>query len=511
MSLSPTQNTPDDDYKNAWLEINRLISQGKSWSGNEANCMFVNKGDGSFGDASAISGLNHKDDGRSAVAHDFDYDGDLDILITNRTTPRLRVMRNDLDSTNKSLKIKLHGYPNPDAIGARVEIGFAEAHANRLVQTRRAGSGYQAQSSAWMHFGMAGNTPRELVVKWANGKVNSFNLSGLDFSSNNTMRLSVSQQEQNFQISNAPQLQLPPITADSDAIEDTSKIPFARIVLPHPIPMPTLSALMPDGREVTMFGAGRTAALATPQSRATLLNLWSETCAPCISELNEIDAHQQQFVKAAVVPIALNVESNKTPPGFTAPAAQATAHTIKVLDLIQRTVMLRDIAMPTPSSFLIDARGNLVAIYLGALNIDALIEDFGLLNMSDEQRMLAAVPFAGRWFDKQPQPSLLPFEYAFTNNEMLETAREFQVGFIYIQMARAFSEGKRHQSALEYFNLAAEEGPYFFEAFSGRGFTKQVLGDYAGAIADYNSALALKPNDPAVLYNLEQAKQALKN
>ncbi len=506
MSLSPETDVDDADYKNGWQQINKLISQGKSWSGNEPNCMFVNIGGGEFADASAISGLDFKDDGRSAVPYDYDLDGDLDLVITNRTAPRVRVMQNQLNSRNNYLQLKLVGSTNLDAIGARVEVYLNDTPHTVLTQTRRAGSGYQAQASAWMHFGLGANCMSKIVVKWPDGSTQTF---GSD-------RIAVDDSRQRYVVTQGHQqlvphqvTPLPKHGAPIHAKYVPEPMPFGRIVLPHAIPMPTLSVIMAEGREVTMFGTGRFGALSTSQTKATLLNLWSETCAPCIEELAGITEHQQQFIDANVIPIALNVNSDKAPPNFTAPTAQATASCIAILDIMQRTIMRRDIALPTPSSFLIDARGNLVAIYLGAVDIEVLLGDLELLIMTDEQRMAAAVPFKGRWFNDAPKPSLVPLEFAFTKRDLRETAREFQTGYIYLQMARAFTETKRIELALQYFGLAAEAGPYFFEAFSGLGYAKQLNGDNQGAISAYETALTIRPNDQAVVTNLEKARAAL--
>ena len=76
-------------------------------------------------------------------------------------------------------------------------------------------------------------------------------------------------------------------------------------------------------------------------------------------------------------------------------------------------------------------------------------------------------------------------------------------------MARGYVTMQRLELALEYFDLAAKEGPYFFEAYSGRGYVKQLSGDISGAIADYTTALVLRPEDKAVKANLIAAKAEL--
>ncbi|MFT7517325.1 MAG: hypothetical protein ACI84O_001115 [Myxococcota bacterium] len=510
MSLSPETNSSNDEYKEGWIEINKLISQGKSWSGNEPNCMFVNLGDSTFADASAISGLDFKDDGRSAVAHDIDFDGDLDLIITNRTAPRLRIMRNKLESENGYLQLKLIGKANSDAIGARIEVHLNDSEQTILSQTRRAGSGYQSQASAWLHFGLGQNSVSKIVVKWPDGSQQDFR--GDNLNAETSRQRYVATQSQELLTVDARHSTEEVIEVASTLSTDKFDAPqqtFARIVLPYAIPMPRLTMIKSDNESVSLFGTGRTAALATPQSKAILINLWSETCAPCIGELSGIMAHQQQFIDFNVMPIALNVSSSQTPPNWTAPSAQATDACLTILDVMQRTLMRRDIAMPTPSSFLIDARGNLVAFYLGVVDIEVLVEDFKLLNMLDEQRLEAALPFAGRWLNDVPKPSLLPLEFAFNQRELVETAREFQTGFIYLQTARALVESQRLELSIEYFEEAIATGPYVFEAFSGLGYAKHLIKDYAGAIAAYETALSLQPDDKSVASNLQKAREAL--
>ena len=500
MSLSPETEINDSDYKDGWRAINKLISQGKSWSGNEANCMFINLGKGEFADGSAVSGLNFEDDGRSAVAHDLDLDGNLDLLITNRTAPRLRVMRNQVQTSNSFVQLKLVGDVNPDAIGARVEVHLDDEQQTVLAQTRRAGSGYLAQASSWLHFGLSDKDVSQIIVKWPNGKVDHYE------DVRKGQRYVITQGATDVAVHQSTATLM-----ESERIEDTLSpvTPFSRIVLPNPIPMPQLKIDAPGNDEATLFGTGTTAAMAGDTSKALFINLWSETCAPCIVELAAITENKASFLEANVIPVALNVTSSQKPTHWSAPHAQASTQCINVLDIIQRTLTKRDIALPTPSSFLVDARGNLVAFYLGAVDIEVIIKDFELLKMNDAQRLEASVPFGGRWLTQAPAPSLLALEYAFTKNEMHETAREFQVGYIYVQMARGYVTMQRLELALEYFDLAAKEGPYFFEAYSGRGYVKQLSGDISGAIADYTTALALRPDDKAVKANLIAAKAAL--
>ena len=78
-------------YDRGWSALNKLIRSGRSFSGRERNCCFLNLGDGkSFANISAASGLDMIHDGRAVAMSDWDADGDVDLWIASRTGPRVR-------------------------------------------------------------------------------------------------------------------------------------------------------------------------------------------------------------------------------------------------------------------------------------------------------------------------------------------------------------------------------------------------------------------------------------
>jgi Tfp pilus assembly protein PilF len=176
MALSPQSAVAGSDYRAGWSAGYELAHQDHSWDGYERNALFLNLGEGNFADASAVTGLDFRDDGRSFAVFDFDGDGDSDLVIHSRTGPQLRLLRNDLASGSRSIAVRLrttHG--NRDAIGARIEI---ETPKRRIVRWMGCGSGFLAQHSKELIFGLGDDVPAGSTltarVRWPGGEVESF-------------------------------------------------------------------------------------------------------------------------------------------------------------------------------------------------------------------------------------------------------------------------------------------------------------------------------------------------
>ena len=98
MSQVPAQASDEDGlaaYRAGWQATKELLRRGRSFSGHEPNCAFLNCRGVPFANVSAVTGLDFKDDGRAVAVTDWDHDGDLDLWLRNRTGPRLRLMRNE--------------------------------------------------------------------------------------------------------------------------------------------------------------------------------------------------------------------------------------------------------------------------------------------------------------------------------------------------------------------------------------------------------------------------------
>jgi hypothetical protein len=165
----------------AHLDLSTMMKRGRSWSGRERHCAYLNLGDGAdgaasrFANVSALSGIDFSDDGRAICLSDWDHDGDVDFWVSNRSAPQLRLMRNESAGDNHFLGIRLRGVQsNRDAIGARVTV-YPMGNGKPLSKTLRAGDGYLAQSSKCLLFGLGKAAGTERVeVSWPGGSTDVY-------------------------------------------------------------------------------------------------------------------------------------------------------------------------------------------------------------------------------------------------------------------------------------------------------------------------------------------------
>ena len=278
-----------------------LNQGGRSFSGKERHCIFLNtgndpRGNGQFANVSAITGLDLPDDGRAIGVVDWDQDGDQDLWLSNRNAPRLRFMRNESPADNNYLALRLVGNgktTNRDAIGARVEVVLDDSHskattelpavAETLIQSLRAGEGFLAQSSKWVHFGLGdANTIKKVVVHWPNGKVEDFN------------DLKVNHRYQLVQGSAKATEVTPPdrkMQLATSSAKEKSAAPSMRIPLVALLRVPDLNYL--DFR-------GNRQSLTTASGGPLLINLWSTSCKPCLEELNDFTKRSEEIRSAGI-------------------------------------------------------------------------------------------------------------------------------------------------------------------------------------------------------------------
>ena len=138
----------------------------------QRNQLFLNAGAGRFEEYAEDGGaLSLKRVSRGAAFGDYDYDGDIDVLVAN-VAAHPTLMRND-GASGHWVRLRLEGRDsNRAGIGARVEVT-----SGGQVQTDevRSGASFLSQSDLRLHFGLGTATSIErVVVYWPSGRVEEY-------------------------------------------------------------------------------------------------------------------------------------------------------------------------------------------------------------------------------------------------------------------------------------------------------------------------------------------------
>lgn len=427
----------------------QMVRNGRSFSGHERNCCFLNMGHGQFADVSSVSGFDFADDGRAVAQCDWDFDGDLDFWIANRSGPQVRFLRNDLQTPNHFVAIRLEGKTcNRDAIGARVEITLREPSADqlpprnvaspRLSKTLRAGEGFLSQSSKWLHFGLGSQGAiKQVVVRWPGGQEEVFD----DMQVDRHYHLI---EHSGKALEWIPRRRTGQLVAEQRP--QTKSTQSTRVVASARLALPPLDYELWNGQQrwVEQAAAGQ----------PVLVNLWASWCRPCLQELKEFAVRESELRAAGVNVIALSVDRLDVEKGSATTSASdlletigykgnagwATSAMVNKIKLVEQHLFDLHQPMSVPTSLLIDSNSNLVVLYRGPVSVDQLLKD--VAELSNLPISPTALPFEGRWHMRRRPPIPIDIAWRLVDHGYLDASIE------YIARNKAQLKGSPHLASL---------------------------------------------------------------
>jgi len=138
-----------------------------SFSGNEANPLFHNTGNG-FAEIGTTTGISRTEDSRGFVLIDLDGDGAQDVVLHNYFRNPLVALLNRAAGGGRWLRVRLTGTKsNRFGIGARVTV-------NGKVQELHCGSGYLSGNAPELHFGLGKAEVADVSIRWPSGLVEHY-------------------------------------------------------------------------------------------------------------------------------------------------------------------------------------------------------------------------------------------------------------------------------------------------------------------------------------------------
>jgi len=502
-SMSPTGASPE--YELAWNAVNELVRSDYSWSGYQRNVFFANNQDGTFSDVSGVLGLDLKDDCRAYALSDFDHDGRAEFVMKNRSSPQLRILRNDLQDIGNSIVFRLTGRTsNRDAIGTAVTI---ESGATRQTKFVSAGSGFASQHTKELSFGLgdgAGGVsqPVSISIRWPTGAIEHYH----DLPANH--RVEITEGEQTFKTT-------PYRTAVHPGVAAAAMPPPAAATVSTWLVSPLFGPDMqlPDLK-------GEIHKLSALRGQPVLLVFVRAGCGDNRRQLDSLQQASAALSAAGLTLFVVAVSSGRDRasieelagssqaafPILVADERAAGAWNIQFRYLFDRR---RDLS--APMSFLLDTSGAIIRIYQGSVEPQTVVQDWKSAPKTQEERFARAMPFPGPYYGGGMRHDYLTFGVAFAEFGYVDEAQAafqraidgnpsldsawFNLGTIYLNK-QMYAEARRNLSE------AVRLNPQDADAWNNLGMVSGEEQKYDEALDQFRHAAMLNPNHAVALENM---------
>ena len=510
VAQSPDKAEPSHKYEQGWSAVNELIRADRTWSGYERNIFYVNNGDGTFSDISGVIGLDFVEDGRAFALADFDLDGRQEVLLKNRNGPQLRLLRNLLPSLPPSIAFRLRGTKsNRDAIGAVITITTAQGKQTGSLQ---AGSGFLSQHSKDVFFGLgSARGPVTASIRWPNGLVQEFR----DLPVNHRIWIE----------EDAAPLRVEPFRSPRAAKFDHTR-PQAVETLPDtfetwllaPVSAPEVS--LPDGN-------GRVHTLSGMRGKPLLLHFGAVGDKRTEKDWLAFKERYSQWSSQGFQLLAISFgdtagEQNRNR-NLPFPMLTGSDDVAAIYNIVYRYLFDRHRDLALPSSFLIDAEGQIVKVYQGSVDPAQVEHDFRNVPRSAADRLARALPFPGVSEVTEFGRNYLSYGSVFFQRGYFEQAEAsfrialqddpesaeavYGIGSVYLNQQKNDEARKCFERALK---MRATYPGTLANCWNNLGLLAGREGRTAEAVSDFKEALRMSPDHLIALNNLGSAYRQMK-
>jgi len=502
VAKSPDDDTPSLAYERGWNALNELIRSDTSWNGYERNVMFANNRDGTFSEVSGVVGLDFLEDSRSFALADLDHDGRLEVILKNRNAPQLRILHNAMKELGHSVVFRLRGTKsNRDAIGTAITLEAGSLHQTKYLQ---AGSGFLAQHSKELFFGVGKEENIRATVRWPSGLTQQFEALPVNH------RIEIEEGSVTFQ---AKAFAAPnPLYAQGGLAQKPESLPSTvETWLIEPLKAPEFS--LPDL-------AGDVRELRSLRGNFALLNFWATIATLSRDQLRVLQQHSTMFAASHLEILAINVDgandvstarSFAAQEKFSFPILFATEDVAGTYNIIYRYMFDRRRDLGIPTSFLLDREGMIVKVYQGPIDPQRLLEDVKSAPNTPAERMQRAIPLGGKLYQSSFSRNDFTYGVAMFQHGYLEQAAEsFQQVIAakpddpegYYNLGTLNLRRNNFAEARRYLEQTLKLRPNYPEAWNNLGMMAAQEGRADEAIRDFQQSLSLRPSYGIALLNL---------
>jgi tetratricopeptide (TPR) repeat protein len=502
---SPLDAKRGTSFDDAWRATNRQLAENGSQARHERNVFLRNDGHGAFVDVSGSVGLDLDQDGRSFAVLDFDGDGDSDLVVmAARSSPQLRLFRNDFGDENASLAVRLTGTKSSrDAVGARVTVATDALHVTKIVQ---AGSGFISQHSKELLFGLGKSQGvAKVEIRWPSGAVQTLSdvpLNGRMFveEGNDTPRTEPFRKVTGRTLTAGAAV---PAAGDDPAPAGTW--------LYRPVPAPDFS--VPDL-------AGQPRSLSSLRGKPALLLFWSLAAPPSRRALEDLAGRREALAAAGVPVLAVSVDRpedeakvREVTNGLGVPAMLAGDEMAGTYSVQSRYLFDRREDLRLPTLLLLNAQGEIAKVYRDRIDAASVLADLPRVDAPPAERLARATPFAGSFHTAPGERN--DFQYSLDLAEQghekaslagfRRVAKLDPSAIAFYNLGTLSMKSGQPVEARQAFERALALQPDHAEASNSLGALLAQSGDVPGAIARFRAALKIRPEFADALNNLGYA------
>jgi len=531
VAKSPAEAKPAHDYEEGWNALNELIRADSTWSGYERNVFYANNRDGTFSDVSGVLGLDFLEDGRAFALADFDHDGRLEVFLKNRNSPQLRVLKNVMKDLAPSIAFRLRGVKsNRDAIGAAVTL---ETELGRQTRMLQAGSGFLSQHNKEVFFGLGeAKGPVRASIRWPSGLVQE--LHGLPL--NHRIWIEEGAEPSRIEAFRTGPQGLKPASrvasgGTAEAVPSQKTRPAESEPLPNIVETWLLAPVSaPDFSLPDLNGKPQT--LSALRGKTVLLNFWAAGSAGWPEDLKILHQVHKRWTGTTSISPGLEVLAVNVDDSANAEKSQAVARELRlsfpilrgsddvagIYNILYRYLFDRHRDLALPTSFLIDANGDVVKVYQGRVNAERVEQDFRHIPQTVVERMAMALPFPGVSETSEFRRNFLSFGSVFFQRGYFEQAEAsfrlalrynpssaealYGIGSVYLKLEKTSEARQSFERAIK---LTASYPDTLPNAWNNLGLLATREGRTAEAIPYFQEALRLSPDHLIALDNLGNA------